>query len=293
MGTRILPDRLSSDETAGLKLIALPFLVIAALVVMPVCMTLLYSLWHQTYEGLVRTVSLDNYRLVFTDPLYRALFLRSLAISSIVTLASVTLAFPVAYYISFHVVRHKTIWIVAITLPFWTSYLLRVFAWKIILGYNGVINSALIATGLIDTPIEAILYNVNSVIITLTHAWAPFALLPIFLSLERIDRSLYDAARDLGDPAWASFFRITLPMALPGIISASLIIFIPTFGDYVTPSIVGGPGGMMIANIIQAQFGSINNWPMGATVSVSTIALVSLIAFAFTRFMRFLASRVV
>jgi spermidine/putrescine transport system permease protein len=167
------------------------------------------------------------------------------------------------------------------TLPFWTSYLLRVFAWKIILGFNGVINSGLKAVGLIDAPLEFLLYSPTAVIITLAHAWAAFAILPIYVSLEKIDRSLLEAATDLGDGPVVRFLRVTLPLSLPGIIAATLMMFIPTVGDYVTPALLGGPDGLMLANIIQVQFGKANNWPLGSALSVSMMIVVATVSLTY------------
>ncbi len=151
-----------------------------------------------------------------------------------------------AYFLAFRVTRYKAMWIILLTIPFWTSYLLRVFSWKIMLGFNGAINSGLIAVGLIDKPLDFLLYNPLAVMITLTHSWIAFAVLPIYVSLEKIDRSLLEAASDLGDSRWRRFRRITLPLSMPGTIAATLLVFIPTVGDYVTPTLVGGPGGTMI-----------------------------------------------
>ena len=158
------------------------------------------------------------------------------------TLVTVLLAYPMAYFVAFRVERTKFLWLILLTIPFWTSYLLRVFAWKIILGYNGVINSGLMALGIIHQPLEFLLYKPIAVVVTLAHAWAPFAILPIYVSLEKIDRSLLEAAADLGDGPVRRFFRITLPLSLPGVIGAAVLIFVPTTGDYVTPALVGGTG---------------------------------------------------
>jgi spermidine/putrescine transport system permease protein len=165
-----------------------------------------------------------------------------------------------------------------ITVPFWTSYLLRVFLWKVILGYNGVLNSTLLMIGIIDEPLTSILYSANAVVITLAHAWAPFAILPIFVALEKIDRSYLEAAEDLGDSAFRRFRRITLPLAMPGIVAATLIVLIPTVGDFITPKLVGGTDGLMIANMIQIQFGKANNAPLGAALAVSSMIVVGLIS---------------
>ena len=245
----------------------------------PLAAIFLFSFWSQDFLDLDRTLTLKNYREAVSDPLYRTLLFRSLVISGAVTIVTVLLAFPIAYYVSFHVTpRRKSLWIFLITIPFWTSYLVRVFLWKVILGFNGVLNSSLIGIGLIDEPLTFILYNPNAVVITLAHAFAPFAILPIFVSLERIDRSLLEAARDLGETHVTTFFRVTLPLAMPGVIAAILIVFIPTVGDYVTPRLVGGPEGTMIANMIQLQFLRLNNAPMGATLAVIAMASVTVIS---------------
>jgi spermidine/putrescine transport system permease protein len=236
------------------------------------------SFWTQNDLQLDRTFTLANYREAWTNPLYRVLMLRSLWVSAVVTLVTVVLAYPIALYVSFHVVRHKALWLFLITIPFWTSYLLRVFAWKIILGNGGVLNSGMIGMGLIDEPVSWLLYNKNAVIVTLAHAWAPFAILPIYASLERIDRSLLEAATDLGDGPLRRFLRVTLPLSLPGVVAAALIVFIPTVGDYVTPRLVGGTDGLMIANMIQVQFGRASNWPLGAALSVSAMAIVAAVS---------------
>ncbi|MGQ3294795.1 MAG: ABC transporter permease, partial [Shinella sp.] len=197
-----------------------------------------------------------------------------------VSVVTVVFSYPVAWFISFHGGVHKNLWLFLVTVPCWTSYLLRVMSWKVILGYGGVMNTGLISMGLIDKPVTSLLYNSNAVIITLVHSWAAFAILPIYVSLQKVDRTLIEAARDLGDSRIRAFFRITLPLSLPGVISAFLIVMIPTVGDYVTPRLVGGKDGVMIATAIQAQFGKGANWPLGAALSVTTMVLVSLAAAA-------------
>ena len=272
---------MDQDTRRGLTLIAPPLLYALALLAGPILAIVVFSFWTQDYLAVDRTLTLANYHEALTDPIYRVIMLRSLWISGAVTIITVVLAFPVAYYVSFHVrPDRKSLWLFLITIPFWTSYLLRIFLWKVILGYNGVLNSGLMGLGLIDEPLTAILYNANAVIITLSHAFAPFAILPIFVALEKIDRSLLEAARDLGESAAMTFLRVTLPLAAPGVVAALLIVFIPTVGDYVTPALVGGPGGQMIANMIQTQFLGLNNAPMGATLAVIAMALVTIIALA-------------
>lgn len=270
---------LKTDSASGLILVSPTLLYALLLLAAPLLTVVVISFWTQNYLDFDRSFSLDNYIEAWTDPLYQLLMARSLAISGAVTVATVLLAFPIAYYVSFHVPQQrKAMWMFLITIPFWTSYLLRVFLWKVILGYNGVINSGLLGLGVIDEPLTFILYNANAVVLTLAHAWAPFAILPIFVALEKIDRSLLEAAEDLGDGPTRRFWRVTLPLAMPGVIAATLIVFIPTVGDYVTPKLVGGTDGLMIANMIQVQFGKANNAPLGAALAISAMFIVGSIA---------------
>jgi spermidine/putrescine transport system permease protein len=232
--------------------------------------------------------TLSNLASAASDPLYAMVLLRSLAIAGLVTLATVVTAYPVAYYLAFHAGPRRGLLLFLVTLPFWTSYLLRVFAWKIVLAYNGVLNSALLDTGLISQPILAFLNTPAAVVVTLAHAYAAFAILPIYVALDTIPRSLLEAASDLGARPFARFRRVVLPLSLPGVLSAALVVFVPTVGDYVTPALVGGPSSTMIGSIIQAQFGKANDWPFGAAVSTLVMlvitAVILLVAMASRRF---------
>jgi spermidine/putrescine transport system permease protein len=261
----------------GYGLLAPTLVVMGLALVAPLALMAITSLKDQSGLGFAAGWTLDQYGGVLGRASYRLLFLRSIAISAVVTLVTVALAYPMAYFVAFHA-RHKFIWLVALTIPFWTSYLLRVFAWKIILGYGGVINSALMRLHLIDQPLGMLLYNPFAVVVTLAHAWAAFAILPIYVSLEKIDRSLLEAASDLGDGPVRRFLRITLPLSMPGVIGAAILIFVPTTGDYVTPALVGGTQGTMIANLIEVQFNSVGNWPLGAALSLVSMGIVAVIA---------------
>jgi spermidine/putrescine transport system permease protein len=271
---------LQSEQAQGWALISPTFLFALVLLVAPILVVIAHSFWTQNYLTIDRTFTLEQYRIALTEPIYRDLLLRSLYVSLLVSVFTVVLAYPIAYFISFHGGRRKGLWLFLITIPFWTSYLLRVMSWKVILGYNGVLNSGLMGLGVIDEPSTALLYNTTAVVITLTHAWAAFAILPIYVSLEKVDRTLIEAATDLGDGPLRRFLRITLPLSVPGIVSALLIVMIPTVGDFVTPRLVGGKDGVMIANAIQAQFGKASNWPLGAALSVTTMAVVTAMAAA-------------
>ena len=271
-----------SESAQGLFLISPTLGFALLLLAVPLIMVVALIFWTQDYLTLDRTFTTANYQTAWTEPMYQYLMARSLKISIFVTAVTVLVAYPVAYFISFHVApKRKAMWIFLITIPFWTSYLMRIFLWKVILGYNGVINGTLTGLGIIDEPLSFILYNQNAVVITLAHAWIPFAILPIFVALERVDRSLIEAAEDLGDSGLRRFFRVTLPLSMPGVIAATIIVFIPTIGDYVTPRLVGGPNGLMISNMIELQFKKANNAPLGAALAISAMGIVTFFALVF------------
>lgn len=267
----------------GLWLIAPTLIIVIGMMVVPLIGIVLVSFWSQTGFDIQPDWNLDSYRVLFTPEgaLYRILIVKSLWMSFIATISVVLLAYPMAYFMAFRIERAKLIWIILLTVPFWTSYLLRIFAWKVILGFNGVINSGLKFIGVIDKPLEFLLYNPASVTITLAHAWAAYAVLPIYVSLEKIDRSYLEAATDLGDSKWKRFWRITFPLSLPGTIAATLLVFIPTVGDYITPTLVGGTSGIMIGNSIVTQFGKANNAPLGAALSCIMMLAITLAVCAF------------
>ncbi|MEI9411249.1 ABC transporter permease [Mesorhizobium salmacidum] len=221
--------------------------------------------------------SLSNFITVASDPLYWTVTLRSLVIAGLVTMATVVTAYPVAYYLAFHAGRRRGLLLFLVTLPFWTSYLLRVFAWKIVLAYNGVLNSALIESGIWSEPTLAFLNTPAAVVVTLAHAYAPFAILPIYVALDTIPKSLLEAASDLGARPFTSFRRVVLPNSMPGVLAAALVVFVPTVGDYVTPAMVGGPASTMIGSLIQSQFGKANDWPFGAALSVCVMLVILLL----------------
>lgn len=271
-----------SQAAQGLTLVTPPLAYAVLVLAAPLLTIVAYSFLKDGYLTVIREFTLENYRAVWSDPIFHKIMLRSLAVAGLVTLVTVALAFPVAYFLSFVVdPRKKSMWLFLITIPFWTSYLIRVFLWKVILGYNGVINSGLKTLGIIEQPLTFILYNVNSMVITLAHAYAPFAILPIFIALEKIDRSLLEAGRDLGESRAMTFWRVTLPLAMPGVVAAALIVFIPTIGDYVTPALIGGGKIPMIANMIQSQMLDQDNRPMGSALAVTAMVIVAVISLIF------------
>lgn len=286
-----LQRHLARSEALQAYLLLSPVLLLMlVLLIGPICGMVALSFFTQDYMAIDTTPTLANYWEIvrpgegasylgipfpFETPIYTILLVKSVLMALIATSAIILIAYPMAYFLAFRVTRYKVLWLMLITLPFWTSYLLRVFAWKVILGYNGVLNSGLISLGIISEPLGFLLYNPSSVIITLVHAWLAFAILPIYVSLEKIDRSLLEAATDLGDSGFERFLRVTLPLSLPGVVSAALLVFIPTVGDYITPAQVGGSSGIMIGTLIQSQFGKANNWPLGSAMSIVMMLTVT------------------
>jgi spermidine/putrescine transport system permease protein len=226
------------------------------------------------------TPTLKQYAGLFAAGSYWRLLGISAFMALIVALISTALAYPIAYFLAFRAGRRAGFYLVLLLVPFWTSYLLRVMAWKFMLGSNGVINSFLMYTGLIHEPLTALLYNRNAVVLTLIYVWIPFVALPIFAALQRIDLALFEAAADLGATPFRRFWRVTFPLSLPGVFAAFFMVFIPTVGEYVTPLLVGGSRGSMYGNIVQDFFTKAANWPLGSALSmimlIATLALVAL-----------------
>ena len=212
---------------------------------------------------------------------------RLLGISALTALgigiSAVVLAYPLAYFLALRAGPRAGFYLVLLLVPFWTSYLLRVMAWKILLGTEGVINSFLIYTGIIQEPLTALLYNRTAVILTLIYVWIPFAALPILAALQRIDPALFEAAADLGARPLRQFIRITLPLSLPGVFAAFFMVFIPTIGEYATPLLVGGTRGFLYGNIIQDFFTKAANWPLGSALSMIMLAATMILVVIATR----------
>ena len=265
----------------GYALMSPALIVMICALALPIFTLVVYSFWTQDYIHVDKTATLANYQTFLDKWMYGSLLLRSIRMSATVTLINVLLAYPVAYFLAFRVKKNIMTWLILINLPFWTSYLLRVLAWKIMLGNNGVINSTLLGLDFIEGPLEFLLYSRFAVVLTLVHAWAAFAILPIYLSLSKIDHSLLEAAADLGEGPVRRFLRITLPLSMPGVIAAAVIQFIPTVGDYITPMMVGGPKGMMFGQLIAAQFGEANNWPLGSALTIIAMVTITVIVFTF------------
>lgn len=259
---------------------------LVALLLIPIGTMAVFTFRAGTFGPSSHQFTLDTYRAFIVNVDFHRLLLRSFGIASVVSVLSVVLAYPVAYVLSFQAGQHRVALLTALIIPAWTSYLLRVLAWKIMLGPSGMINELLIGLGVTHQALPVLLYNRWAVVITLVYSWIPFVALPIFAALERIDRSLLESAADLGAARWQSFLRVTLPLSLPGVAAAFLFVFIPTVGEYVTPALVGGPTGIMYGNIIQDQFLSSLDWPMGSLMSLAMLVVVLLPLLVVSRFVR-------
>ena len=190
------------------------------------------------------------------------------AVAAVATLA----AYPLAYFLAFRAGRRASLYLILLLVPFWTSYLLRVMAWRLMLDTSGVVNSLLTGLGIVAEPLE-LLYNRFAVVVTLIYVWIPFAMLPMLAAMGRIDPRLHEAGADLYASPWQQLRRITIPLSLPGVIAAFFMVFIPTVGEYVTPLLVGGAQGSMYGNIVQAFFIQAANWPLGSALSVIMLGL--------------------
>jgi spermidine/putrescine transport system permease protein len=249
----------------------LPVLLMAAFSFRPDMRGDFIQLWSPTLKQYAYVTSTASYLRLLKDSIFIALG---------IGVITVVLAYPLAYFLALRAGRRAGFYLILLLVPFWTSYLLRVMAWKILLGTEGVINSLLIYIGIIHEPLTGLLYSRTAVILTLIYVWIPFAALPILAALQRIDPILFEAAADLGARPFRQFTRITLPLSLPGVFAAFFMVFIPTVGEYVTPLLVGGSRGFLYGNIIQDFFTKASNWPLGSALSmimlVATIILVLL-----------------
>jgi spermidine/putrescine transport system permease protein len=257
-------------------LAGLPLAWLAVFFVVPLSLIVIFSL--RAGSGIVApdqpwAPSLEQFAKIVGTPSFMRLLGVSVVMSLGIAALATVLAYPVAYFLAFRAGRRAPLFLTLLLVPFAVSYLLRVMAWKLMLGPEGGINSLLSAVGLTDEPISLLLYSRPAVIVTLVYVWVPFAALPIYAAMQRIDRSQLEAAADLGAGPWARFWRVTVPLSLPGALATFFLVFIPTVGEYVTPTLVGGTDGIMYGNIIQGFFTRSANWPLGAAMSLVMLVL--------------------
>jgi len=258
-----------------------PLLWVGIFLLLPYALMFAHSFWTVRDGFILRDWTLQNYAKLFQNPIYAQVLFRSLRIAAGVTLLSLLLGYPVAYYMSFHAGIRKDLLYQLVIVPLWVSYLVRGYAWKTILGSEGVLNGFLQYLHITHAPVSFFLYSPFAVVLMLTHIYTPFVFLPLYASLEHIPRNLIEASHDLGATPRATFFRVVLPLSLPGLLAGATFAFVLTLGDFLAPQLVGGPSSIMIANIVQSLFGTAYDWPLGAAISVLILALtVSLLILA-------------
>jgi spermidine/putrescine transport system permease protein len=264
-----------------------PLVWVVTFLLIPYAMLFCYSFWSvSASQTIVQNWNLQNYVKLAHDPIYVTVLLRSMMIAACVMACALLLGYPLAYYLSFHATKRKDLLYQLVIIPLWASYLVRGYAWKTILGTDGVLNGLLQFLHITHRPVEFLLYSPFAVILTLTHIYTPFAFLPIYASLEHVPRNLIEASHDLGASPWATFRRVILPLSIPGAIAGATFAFVLTFGDFLAPLLVGGNSGIMIANLVASDFGAAFQWPVGAAISLCMLLLVVTILFSTERLER-------
>jgi spermidine/putrescine transport system permease protein len=252
-----------------------PLLWVTVFLLVPYALLLCYSFWSVSpSQTIVHAWTLDNYRELLRVNVYLQTLFRSMWIAARVMIFSLLLGYPLAYYLSFHAGERKDLFYQLVIIPLWVSYLVRAYAWKTILGSDGVLNTLLQYVHLTKHPLEFLLYSPFAVVLTLTHIYTPFAVLPIYAALEHIPRNLVEASHDLGASPLQTFWRVVFPLSIPGVLAGATFAFVLSLGDFLAPLLLGGPSGIMISNIVVSLFGAAYNWPLGAAISLSMLLLV-------------------
>ena len=258
-----------------------PLLWVTAFLLVPYTLLFCYSFWSvSAQQTIVHNWNLQNYVQLIRNPTYLSVLFRSLRIAGAVTLLALLLGYPLAYFLSFHAAKRKDLLYQLVIIPLWASYLVRGYAWKTILGSDGVLNGLLQYLHITRHPVEFFLYSPFAVVLALTHIYTPFTFLPIYASLEHVPRNLIEASHDLGASPWSTFRRVILPLSLPGVLAGATFAFVLTLGDFLAPLLVGGASGIMISNIVVSLFGAAYNWPLGAAISLCMLLLVMALLFA-------------
>ncbi|HVS87833.1 MAG TPA: ABC transporter permease [Candidatus Acidoferrum sp.] len=250
-----------------------PLLWVGLFLLLPYALMFAHSFWTVRDGVLVHQWNLRNYQTLLSNPVYVGVLFRTMRIAASVTLFSLLLGYPLAYYLSFHAGPRKELLYQLVIVPLWVSYLVRGYAWKTILGSDGVLNGFLQYLHITHEPVGYLLYSPFSVVLMLTHIYTPFVFLPIYAALEHIPRPLVEASQDLGAKPRSTFFRVILPLSMPGLLAGATFAFVLSLGDFLAPLLVGGPSGTMIANIVQSLFGAAYDWPLGASISVCILII--------------------
>ncbi len=270
-------------------LLGLPVAWLAVFFLAPIAIVAAYSVDVLVLFPGPHGFTISAWRSLFSGTPYLHLFAKSVEMSFIVSAIVVLVAYPLAYFLALSGTKRKYILLLVLIAPFLTSYLLRVLAWKVILGDQGVINTFLFWTGLRspEHPLSFLLYSRFAVMLVLGYVWLPFVALPIFVTLETLDRGLLEAASDLYASRLQAFVRVTLPLSAPGLVAAFLFVFIPTVGEFITPSLVGGTGGYMYGNQIVDLFGTgFPDWETGSVLALFLLAVIAILTLVFVRFLR-------
>ncbi len=270
----------TSIRTGPVVSIGIPVAFLLLLFVIPIFVFLIYSFWRIQGFEIVREWTISNYINVAENRVYLILISRSIGMGLITGVVTVILSYPVAYAMVFRMKEGREMILLLMILSLFSSYLVRVYAWKTILGSNGVINSVLLSLGLVHEPLRWLIYSQFAVIITLTSVFLPITVLPLYSSLMNIPYSLIEASRDLGAGPGQTFRKVTLPLSMPGMIAGFIFTFVLTAGDYVTPALLGGTDGQMIGNSISSQFGIASNWPLGSAITFFVVIVLVVLFFA-------------
>jgi spermidine/putrescine transport system permease protein len=262
------------------------FILLLIFVIVPLAVMVGMTFFRSTMFGLERQLSVANYVRLFSEPMYVGLLFKSLRISITVTVIVMAIGYPMAYWLARVVRRGKYFCLLLIFIPYWIDYLIRTYAWIPLLGRGGIINTVAIHLGLIRDPLSILLHNELAVHLVLVYVFLPFGLIPLYLSLERIDRQVLNASADLGASPLNTFVHVVLPLSIPGLAGGGLTVFILTVGAYVTPKLVGGPSGIMFGNLVADQFGASFNWSWGATLAVALAAVTFAVVAALARKIR-------
>ena len=250
-----------------------PILWVGIFLLLPYTLMFAHSFWAVRNGMIMHEWNLKNYAALLQNRVYVEVLFRTMRIAAGVTLLSLLLGYPLAYYMSLHAGVRKDLLYQLVIIPLWVSYLVRGYAWKTILGSEGVLNGFLQYLHLTREPVSFFLYSPFAVILMLTHIYTPFVFLPVYASLEHIPRNLVEASQDLGAGSRTTFLKVILPLSLPGLLAGATFAFVLTLGDFLAPLLVGGPSSIMIANIVQSLFGTAFDWPLGAAISVCILLL--------------------
>lgn len=254
-----------------------PALWVGALFILPMATMVVLSFWRVVDYNIVADWTLANYERL-ARPLYLGIFWETIKIAVMVTVISLIVGYPVAYYLARKTKRFRLTLLVLVILPLWTSYLVRTYAWMLILGTNGAVNQALQGLGITDAPVSWLLYSDFAVTLALVHIYVPFIILPLYAVLEKLDPRLLEAAKDLGGGKWRTFWHVTLPLSLPGVATGCLFVFIPSMGAFVTPELLGGARSIMIGSVVAQQFGVAYDYPLGSAMSLAILAIILVVA---------------